>query len=440
VTSLRSGLTAFRHRNYRLFFTGQAISLIGTWMQQVAQSWLVLILTHDPLWLGVVVAAQFLPVLLFGLFAGVLADTLPKRQTLVATQAAKMSLSIVLAVVAASGYASVPLLVLIALMVGTVNAIDMPVRQAFSVEMVGRDDVGNAVALNSAMFNSARVVGPAIGGLTIGAVGVPAAFALDAVSFLAVIVALLAMHEDELQSAVRIARPSSFGNVVSKLREGLQYIRVTPLALIAVLVVGLVSTFAMNFGVIIPPYAQDVLGTGAAGYGFLMAASGVGSLLGALWLAFGGAPRVRRIGLGAMVLGVGEIALGLSHAFPVSLLLMVGVGFGGISMAATANTTLQLAVPDGLRGRVMSVYTTVFAGSTPVGGPLMGGLASVFGVAVSLAIGGVLAAAVGLGALVWIGRRGLDLGPIRPTAQTGWTGASEAPAGSAALPDAIRPR
>ena len=332
-------------------------------------------------------------------------------------------------------------MILLALIIGAVNAVDMPVRQAFAVEMVGREDVGNAVALNSAMFNGARVVGPAVAGLTIGAVGVAAAFAIDAASFLAVIIGLLAMHESELNSPRLKERPTSFDGVMVQLREGLHYVRVTPLALIAVLVVGLVSTVGMNFSVIMPPYAQDVLDSDAAGYGFLMAASGVGSLIGALWLAFGGAPRVRRIAYGAIVLGVGEIALGLSQVFPVSLLLMVAVGFGGITMAATSNTTLQLAVPDGLRGRVMSVYTTIFAGSTPIGGPLMGGIASLFGVAASLAIGGVVAAGVGVGALAWIRRRGLDLRPVAPSSASGAErgGAVERPNRGPAIPDAVRP-
>ena len=200
---------------------------------------------------------------------------------------------------------------------------------------------------------------------------------------------------------------------MTQLREGLHYVRITPLVLLAVLVVGLVSTFGMNFSVIIPAYTTDVLQSGAAGYGFLMAASGVGSLVAALWLAFGDGAQVRRIAYGAVMLGIGEVALGASQVFGLSLLLMVLVGFGGILMAATANTTIQLAVPDGLRGRVMSVYTTIFAGSTPIGGPVMGGLASVFGVAVSLAIGGVLSAAVGIGAFAWIRRRGLDRRPLR---------------------------
>ena len=414
MTSVGRGMSAFRHRNYRLFFGGQAISLVGTWMQQVAQAWLVLELTHDPLWLGVVAAAQFLPVLVFGLFAGVLADNLPKRQTLQVTQAVKMCLSITLAVVSFSGYASIPFLILLALAIGTVNAVDMPVRQSFAVEMVGREDIGNAVALNSAMFNGARIVGPAVAGLVIGAVGVTAAFVVDAISFLAVIFALLAMRDSELHPAARIARPESFAGVMTQLREGLHYVRITPVVLLGITVVGLVSTVGMNFSVIMPPYAEGVLDSGATGYGFLMAASGVGSLLAALWLAYGGSARVRRIAWGAIVLGLGEIALGASSTYGISLVLMVAIGFGAILMSATANTTMQLAVPDGLRGRVMSVYTTIFAGSTPVGGPLMGGLAGAFGVAVSLAIGGVIATIVGLGAFIWIRRAGLDRVTLRP--------------------------
>jgi len=405
------GVAAFSHRNYRLFFTGQAISLVGTWMQQVAQAWLVLQLTGDPLWLGIVAAAQFIPIMVFGLFAGILADAVPKRPTLVWTQAIKMSLSIALALIAVTGFASIPLLIVIALAIGTVNAVDMPVRQAFSVEMVGREDISNAVALNSAMFNGARIVGPAVAGLTIGAVGVAMAFAIDAISFLAVIIGLLMMRDEELHSPARIARPHSTSEVMAQLREGLHYVRITPAVLISVLVVGLVSTVAMNFSVVIPPLAQDVLGSGAAGYGFLMAASGTGSLIAALWLAFGRGARPRFIAIGAIILGLGELALGVSRSYPVSLGLMVVIGFGGILMAATANTTMQLAVPDGLRGRVMAVYTTIFAGSTPIGGPLMGGIASGIGIAFSVALGGLLAFLVGIGAAGYIRRHGLD----RPT-------------------------
>ena len=257
MTTMQRGMSAFRHRNYRLFFVGQAISLVGTWMQQVAQSWLVLVLTHDPLWLGVVAAAQFIPVMIFGLFAGVLADNLPKRQTLLVTQAIKMCLSVILAIIAVTGYASIPLLILLALIIGTVNSVDMPVRQAFAVEMVGREDIGNAVALNSAMFNGARVIGPAIAGLTIARGRGRGGLRVDAVE-------LPGGHRrpgaDARERAAltggRSPIPTRSRRVMTQLREGLHYVRITPLVLLAVLVVGLVSTFGMNFSVIIPAYAD----------------------------------------------------------------------------------------------------------------------------------------------------------------------------------------
>ena len=429
------GVSAFRHRNYRLFFGGQAISLVGTWMQQVAQAWLVLELTHDPFWLGVVAAAQFVPVMVFGLFAGVLADTLPKRPTLLAVQVVMMSLAIILAILTYTGLVTVPIIILLALLLGCANAVDMPVRQSFAVEMVGRDDIGNAVALNSAMFNGARIIGPAVAGITIGLVGVAAAFAVNALSFVAVIIGLLAMRDSELRSTPPIDRPRSVGAVVEHLREGFDYVRSTPLVLLAVLVVGLVSTFGMNFGVVIPTLTQETLQSDAAGYGFLMAASGVGSLLAALWLAFGGSPRPSRMALGAILLGVGEVVLAYSHVFAFSMLLMVAVGFGAIAMAATANTTLQLASPDQLRGRVMSFYTTIFAGSTPIGGLLMGAIASGLGIVIAMVVGGVLSLAVGVVALAWIRRRGVDR-PVRP-----WVPAkaSVSPVPST-LPEGARPR
>ena len=247
------------------------------------------------------------------------------------------------------------------------------------------------------------------------------------------------MRDSELRSPAMIARPESLGEVMTQLREGLHYVRSNRVVLMAMLVVGLVATVGMNFSVIIPPYAQDVLHSDASGYGFLMAASGVGSLVAALWLAFGGSARPRWIAYGAILLGFGEVGLGFSNAFALSLLLMTAVGFGGILMAATANTTIQLAVPDGLRGRVMSVYTTIFAGSTPIGGPVMGGLASAFGVAISLAIGGVLAVVVGLGSLVFVRRHGLDRpAALRPSSEAA-SRAARGPAVAAASSFAENP-
>jgi MFS family permease len=396
------GLAAFRHRNYRLFFVGQAISLVGTWMQQVAQGWLVLQVSGgDPLWLGLVSAAQFIPVMVLGLFAGILADVLPKRQTLLAVQVVMMTLAAVLAVLTATGVVTVWMILILAVLLGCANAVDMPVRQSFAFEMVGPRDVGNAVSINSAMFNGARVVGPAVAGLTIGVFGIALAFAINAASFLAVIVGLVLMRDGELHAPRLLPRPRSVAEVRENLAEGLTYVRRTPIVLLAVATVGLVATFGMNFSVVFPPLAQQVLHSDASGYGFLMTASGIGALAASVMLVAAGRPKPVRIAGGAILLGVASLALALSTTFPLSLLLMVPIGFGGIAMAATANATIQLNVPDGLRGRVMSVYTTVFAGSVPIGGLAAGAAASSIGVLNTIALGGALSLLTGLGAYVW---------------------------------------
>jgi MFS family permease len=410
------GLTAFRHRNYRLFFSGQAVSLVGTWMQQVAQAWLVLQITKDPLWLGIVAAAQFLPVMILGLFGGVLADVLPKRQTLMAVQVVMMLLAAVLAVLTATGLVEVWMILILAVGLGIANAVDMPVRQSFAIEMVGPKDVGNAVALNSAMFNGARVVGPAVAGLTIGAFGIAPAFAINALSFLAVLVGLSLMDDESLHRARLVARPRSVADVREQLVEGLRFVRHTPIVLLAVTTVGVVATTGMNFNVIVPPLASDILHSDAAGYGFLMTASGLGSLIAAVWLVAGGKPKPIRIALGALLLGVASILLSLTTQYWLALVLMVGIGGGSIAMAATANATIQLAVPDGLRGRVMSVYTTVFSASVPIGGLAAGALATSIGIPATIAVGGALSLLAGLGALAWY-RRIRAAGGLAPVSQ-----------------------
>ena len=412
------GLRAFRHRNYRLFFWGQGVSLIGTWMQSVAQSWLVLLLTGDPFILGVVAAFQFLPVLVLGLFGGIIADHLPKRRTLMVTQTFAMLTSFVMFLLTVTNTVQVWHILGIALLIGLRNAVDMPTRQAFAVEMVGREDIPNAVALNSATFNGARIIGPAIAGLVIGAVGVPLAFLIDALSFLAVLSGLWLMDEKELQLPPAIPRPGTVMEVFANLREGFDYVRSTPVVLLAVAVVGLVSTFGMNFTVLIPPLAKDVLHSDAAGYGFLRAAAGAWSLTAALGIAFSRRARAAMIVLGAFVLGVAEVVTGLSGVFWISLIAMAFTGVGGIAMAATANTVIQLRVPDALRGRVMGIYLAVFAGSTPIGGILMGTIAATAGVETALVIGGAIAALVAI--LGWVAiARGLvpTALPRRPEAR-----------------------
>jgi predicted MFS family arabinose efflux permease len=245
------------------------------------------------------------------------------------------------------------------------------------------------------------VFGPALAGLTIGAFGIAPAFAINSLSFLAVIVGLSLMRDEELHRARLLPRPRSVGAVFENLREGLSFVRHTPLVLLAVTTVGLTATFGMNFQVVIPPLAQDALGSDASGYGFLMTASGFGAVVAAIALVISGRPRPIRMAIGAIVLGVASLGLALSTSYPLSLLLMIPIGAAGITMAATANATIQLAVPDGLRGRVMSVYTTVFSASMPLGGLLMGVLASSIGILEAIAIGGALTLLTGVGALVW---------------------------------------
>ena len=397
---LPRGVAAFRHRNFRLFWGGQVVSLVGTWMATVAQAWLVLQLTNDPFALGIVAAAQFAPVLVLGLLGGVIADVVPKRGALIALQASMCLIAFALAALVATDVVQVWMIILLAAALGIANAIEMPTRQAFVIEMVGRSDIANAVALSSAAFNGSRIVGPALAGLLIALVDVPAVFVLNGISYLAAIGALVAIDPAGLHAPPRRHLERSVAAVGRQLTEGLRYVRHTSAVLLPLVVLGLVSTAGMNFQVLIPVMARDVLIVGAEGFGFLMAAAGLGSLSAALAIAFGLRPTRRLMLGGALAFGLFEAVFALSRSFPFSMLLMYGMGFGVIAIAATANTTIQLTVPDHLRGRVMSVYVTVFAGSTPIGALIAGTIASVWGAPAALLFGGVVSIAVGLGALM----------------------------------------
>jgi MFS family permease len=387
----------FRHRNYRLFWFGQLISLAGTWMQSIAQAWYITELTHEPAWLGIVAAAQFTPVMLLGLFGGVLADALPKHRALIGTQVSLMTLAFMQAVLVATGLMTLPILILLAVLLGVVNAIDMPVRQSFFSEMVPEDEVGRAVAMNSAMFNGARVIGPAIGGVLIGVIGVAGCFAVNGASFLAVLLALLFMRASELRPAPRKPRPRTVADVLISLAEGVRFVARTPLIALCVFVIGVVSGVAMNFNVIVPTLARSVLQVGAPGLGILMAAIGFGSLSGALAVAALRRPRTAVITGGAALLGILSVVAGVVSGSGIELAAVItgvalfGAGFGAISMAATANASIQTSTPPALRGRVMSVYTTVFAGSTPIGGLGTGAVVSLIGAPGALIVAGGLA-------------------------------------------------
>jgi len=409
-----NALRAMRHRNFRLFFGGQAVSLVGSWMQSVAQAWLVLTLTNDPLMLGVVAAAQWTPVLLLGLFGGLIADALPKRPTLIALEAVMATLAIVLGVLTLAGIVEVWMILVLAVLLGCANAIEMPVRQAFAVEMVGREDVVNAIALNSATFNAARVIGPAIAGVTIAVFDISIAFFLNGLSFLAVIVGLLLMRAEELRTPPPIPRPRTVRAVLASVGEGISYSRRSSSVLLPVVVVGLAATIGMNFQVTIPPFARDVLGGDAASFGFLMAASGLGSVAAALFLATRRRPSPWAIAAGALMLGVGLLVTAAFPAYVVAMLALAFAGFGAIWMAANGNTLIQATVPDELRGRVISVYTTVFAGSTPLGALFAGAIASTWGAVAALLVGGALTTVVGGGALLWLRAHPAAARPVFP--------------------------
>ena len=395
-------LRALRHRNFRLFFAGQTVSLVGLWMQSVAQAWLVLTLTNDPLILGITAAAQWLPVLILGLFGGLIADALPKRRTLIVVESVMAALAIVLGALTLAGVVEVWMILVLAVLLGCANAVEMPVRQSFAVEMVGREDVVNAIALNSATFNAARVLGPAVAGLTIAVFDISIAFFINGISFLAVILGLLRMRETELHLPPPIPRPRTVGAVIASVGEGVGYVRRTPVVIFPVIVVGLAATIGMNFQVTIPPFARDVLGGDAASFGFLMTASGLGSVAAALYLATRRRPSAWAIAIGASVLGFGLVVTAAIPVYLVAAAALGAAGFGAIWMAANGNILIQATVPDELRGRVMSVYTTVFAGSTPIGGLIAGAIASALGPAAAIGIGGVLTLVVGGIALLWL--------------------------------------
>jgi len=384
---------SFRHRNFRLFFAGQFISLIGTWMQSVAVSWLVYRLTGSSLALGVVGFVSYLPVFVFGLWGGYVADRGNKRAILVVTQAAAMVQALALAALDFSGTATVWQVGGLAMVLGIINAVDMPTRQSFVVEMVGKDDLHNAIALNSSMFNSARVLGPALAGVLVAAVGEGWCFLGNGLSYLAVIAGLLLMR---LPPAPKRA---GRGRMMSHVAEGLVYAwRDRPMrAILAGLCI--TSLFGASYMVLMPIFVDAVLGMGARGLGFIMAATGVGSVAAALLLAIKqesrGLGRLRVLaGLG---FGLALVAFAFSRAFWLSLLLAPVLGFCLILFFAAANTLLQLRSPDAMRGRVMALYSITLVGMAPFGSLFAGSVSSLLGAPLTVGLaGGICLVGVGL--------------------------------------------
>jgi MFS family permease len=393
ITRTFSSLTI---RNYRLWVVGQGISLSGTWMQTVAQGLLVLQLTGSGTALGLVTALQTIPVLLFGPWGGVVADRFPKRRILYVTQAVSAVLGLLLGTLVATGAVRIEMVYLLALCLGAVSAVDNPTRQAFVLEMVGKEEIVNAISLNSTEINLARVVGPAIAGILIASVGLAACFLINGFSFLAVLAVLMAMRAEELRPTPLASR------MPGQLRQGLQYVRASPVIRTILVMMAVIGTFTYEFSVSLPLFAEVTFRQGPATYAAMTAAMGVGAVVGGLYTASRGTGSPQRLISAALLFGGAVLMTAVAPSLPLALLALVAVGFCSIGFTSLGNATLQLATSAEMRGRVMALWTVAFLGSTPIGGPLIGAIGEHVGPRWALALGGVAAmVAAGLGAGVF---------------------------------------
>lgn len=407
--SFRGTFRALRHRNYRLFFFGQLISLIGTWMQQTAMGWLVYQITGSKLLLGVIAAAGSAPMVLFSLWGGSLADRHSKRAILVITQTAQMLLAFVLAGAVSCGFVTPWLITTIALLNGVSMGFDMPTRQAFIVEMTSREDLFNAISLNSSVFNGARIVGPSLAGLLMGAFGIAACFFVNGLSYIAVIAGLLMMR---LPASVS-SGPSLSAR--SHALSGLAYVAQNVRVRTILMLFGIVGVFGWPYAVLLPSIARDVLGVGAHGYGLLVSAGGIGALAGALTVAaVGHAFHPRKLVFGGVWLfSATLLGVAVSRNFYLCMILLGFTGFGMLLFLSTLNTTLQSIVPDEMRGRVMGVWALVFGVMVPLGSLVAGVLAHWIGSPATIAIGAIVCAITAFVTLRMVQRR--DRQEVQPT-------------------------
>jgi MFS family permease len=386
-------------RNFRLFIVGLVVSATGSWMQGVAAPWLVLQLTGSGVALGIDMALQFLPILLIGAWGGVIADRFDNRRVLVWTQIAFAIPALALFVLDATGVVQVWMVYALSFLSGLATAIDMPTRQSFYLEMVGPDDLTNAMSLTTATFTGMRMIGPVLAGILIPLVGTAPIFLINAVSYLAVVFALLAMRRTELHPRPRTPRAPG------QIREGIRYVWQTVDLRLPMLTMASVFLFAFNFSVLIPLFAVRDLHGGAGAFGVLLGVFGIGSLAGSLFMAARATrPNPRRLCILAVVLGIVSFALAFAPNLAVAAVIIAPLGFAGIAFAITGNSTLQLTSAPDRRGRVMALYTVVFLGSTPIGGPLAGWVGQHIGASFGFAAGGVIAVATGIAALASLTR------------------------------------
>ncbi|WP_442806405.1 MFS transporter [Streptomyces sp. NBC_01317] len=376
--------SSLKIRNYRLFATGAVVSNIGTWMSRITQDWLVLSLTGSSAAVGITTALQFLPMLLFGLYGGVIADRYPKRQILLVTQAAMGLCGLSLALLTLSGHVQVWHVYLIAFLLGMVTVVDNPSRQSFVSEMVGPSQLRNAVSLNSANFQSARLIGPAVAGVLITTVGSGYAFLLNGLSFLAPLAGLLLMRQSELFKVERVPRGKG------QLREGLRYVRGKPELVGPIVLVGFIGTFGFNFPIWLTAFAHEIFRGGAGLYSFFNILMAVGSLAAALLAARRRSSRLRLMILAGVGFGLLEVLVAFAPSVWLFSLLLLPIGMLGMTTNISANTSVQMAADPTMRGRVMSLYMMVFVGGTPVGGPLLGWVTDTYGARVGFATGGAV--------------------------------------------------
>ncbi|WP_329120976.1 MFS transporter [Streptomyces sp. NBC_01465] len=391
-----SMFSSLKIRNYRLFATGAVVSNTGTWMARITQDWLVLSLTGSSAAVGITTAMQFLPMLLFGLYGGVIADRFPKRKLLLTTQSAMGLGGLFLAVMTLSGNVEVWHVYATAFFTGLVTVVDNPSRQSFVSEMVGPDQIRNAVSLNSANFQSARLIGPAVAGVMTAAVGPGWAFLANGLSFIAPLTGLMLMRTSEFHPAPRRARGKG------QLREGLNYVSKHPELIWPIVLVGFIGTFGFNFPIWLSAFANDTFHGGSGMYGFFNTLMAIGSLVGALLAARRGTSRLRVLAGAAIAFGVLQVAASMAPTLWLFVLLLVPIGILGLTVNVTANSTIQMGTDPEMRGRVMALFMMVFTGGTPLGGPLFGWLTDTYGVRVSFALGGIICAvaAVGVGLML----------------------------------------
>ncbi|SDL16499.1 MFS transporter [Streptomyces indicus] len=391
-----STFSSLKIRNYRLFFTGQVVSNTGTWMQRIAQDWLVLSLTGSAMAVGITTALQFLPMLLFGLYGGVLVDRLPKRPLLFFTQSAMGLTGLALAILTLTGHVEVWHVYLTAFVMGLVTVVDNPARQTFVSEMVGKKQLANAVSLNSANFQSARLIGPAVAGVSIAAVGSGYAFLFNGLSFIAPLLSLALMRTSELHAVETSPRAKG------QLKEGLRYVAGRPELIWPIVLVGFIGTFGFNFPIWLSAFSDDVFHAGAGTYGMLNTLMAAGSLAGALLAARRGATRLRVLVGAAIAFGGLLVTASLAPSFWVFAVLLVPLGMFGLTVNVTANSSIQMATDPVMRGRVMALFMMVFTGGTPVGAPLVGWITDAYGVRTGMAFGGLVAllAAGGVGLML----------------------------------------